>query len=81
MDLQQNNIDESTNAIINARTSYNPFQVVRNAEAVTPSDTVDLTNYGVILVTVGGDVKVDLIVQFGHNEMMPSYWFLSQQSF
>ena len=60
MKLDKDITNTTTETLENVRTSYNPFQVVRNAAAVTTSDTVDLTNYGVLLIGVGGDVKVDL---------------------
>lgn len=60
MDLQQKYIDEASNDLQTIRSNYNPFQILRNAEAVTPSDSADLTNYGILYCTTGGDVKVDL---------------------
>lgn len=60
MNLQQKQIVEESNDMINMRTSYNPFQILRNAEDVTPSDSADLANYGILYIETGGNVKVDL---------------------
>ena len=36
-------------------------------------DTPNLGTAGCIPKSLGQDVKVDLVIQFGHNSMMPSY--------
>lgn len=46
--------------MINVSNTFNPFQVYRNAVAVTPSDSAELSTVGVLYAQVGGDVKVDL---------------------
>lgn len=60
MKLNKDITNTTTETLENVRTTYNPFQIVRNAEAVTPSDTIDLTNYGILYIETGGNVKVDL---------------------
>ena len=60
MKLDRQTINNTSEAIENVRTTYNPFQILRNAEEVTTSDSADLDNYGILYVTTGGTITVDL---------------------
>ena len=60
MDLQQKFIDEDTNALESIRTTYNPFQILRNADSITPNDSTKLTNFGIVYVGTGGNIKVGM---------------------
>lgn len=51
----QNNED------IDAKSVYNPFQILRHVASVTPNDSTDLSTYGIIYCKTGGDIKVDLV--------------------
>lgn len=60
MNLNQKYINQVSNSLENIKSTYNPFQIISNAEAVTPSDTDELSNYGILYVGTGGAIKFDL---------------------
>lgn len=60
MIIGQDYINEDDKSLLNIKAVYNPFQVPSNAVSVTPSDSDDLSHYGLLYIGTGGNVKVDL---------------------
>lgn len=60
MNIETDFINEDNSSLELVRPSYNPFQILRSADAVTPNDSAELSHYGILYVGTGGAVKVDV---------------------